>query len=891
MKNKIISLIIVGVVLGGSFGIPSVQAQALDSQSALLASISQLTNSFTQLLASVAGILTKQAGENGHQAVIAKNAKEIAQTIQTQLDAFKNIVDENKGMGAGSAISQSAQEIGQVARQLSRTLRPGSTGQDVITLQEHLSSQDNIYPEKLVTGYYGPLTKEAVTKFQEKAGLEPVGLVGPKTLTLINQELAAEESVTTDNITIPPALSLSEYTIALLNIANELKQAPVVKKQAIAVRLAEFARMRKNVVLQEIRSNPQVVIDNALPSTVVSQLSPDIQALLEVEVTIRGKFQAFHIDNSDGSSKYEFWLTDETTGRRYQLHFANDKYTNALTDDRVQARGVRIDGEIALAAGSTSVQTLAASSPTIAPNTFGPQKTLLMLVNFSDKTTQPYTIPTAQSVMITTNNFDLENSFVQTSLVSVVDAGQSADVRGWYTIPLSSTVCNNSTLASQAKQAATAAGVDLSSYTRYVYAFPNNACTWWGLGTVGGNPSQAWVNGTFSLRVVGHEMGHNFGLYHSHSLACASGTCTTSEYGDGYDIMGGSSNHFNAFQKSRLGWLNYNISPPITLISSNGTYAITPYESNDTQPKALQILKSSGTTNTYYVEYRAGLGFDTGKTAVIVHSGVPSTANSSNLWDLDQVTTISDWILDVGQTYQDAAAGISITAVSQDAIGATINIAFDPSACVSSNPSFVFSPTSVSLFAGQSASFNYTLTNNDTPSCPSSNFSITPVLPAGFTQSPAPITHSLVPGTSISETLIISTPTDAGVGSYSITETAQNTSTSTVYISTASLTMTILPPTDTTPPIVTITSPVNGATVSKGNVQIAVSASDASGIAEIKIVLDGSVIKTCFNTTSCSATVRASKLTVGTHSITAQATDKAGPVANTASASITIIKR
>ncbi len=34
-------------------------------------------------------------------------------------------------------------------------------------------------------------------------------------------------------------------------------------------------------------------------------------------------------------------------------------------------------------------------------------------------------------------------------------------------------------------------GVDLSLYTRYVYAFPNNACTWWGLGSVGGNPSQA----------------------------------------------------------------------------------------------------------------------------------------------------------------------------------------------------------------------------------------------------------------------------------------------------------------------------------------------------------------------------------------------------------------
>ena len=49
---------------------------------------------------------------------------------------------------------------------------------------------------------------------------------------------------------------------------------------------------------------------------------------------------------------------------------------------------------------------------------------------------------------------------------------------GWYTIALSSTVCDYATLASQAKAAAQAAGVNLAAYTRYVYAFPQNACTW-----------------------------------------------------------------------------------------------------------------------------------------------------------------------------------------------------------------------------------------------------------------------------------------------------------------------------------------------------------------------------------------------------------------------------
>lgn len=88
-------------------------------------------------------------------------------------------------------------------------------------------------------------------------------------------------------------------------------------------------------------------------------------------------------------------------------------------------------------------------------------------------------------------------------------------------------------------------------------------------------------------------MGHNFGLYHSQSLDCGTVTlgtsCASQEYGDTLDIMGYAVYHFNAFQKERLGWLDYGSSPPLTTVSAAGTYTIAPYETEGSASKALRI--------------------------------------------------------------------------------------------------------------------------------------------------------------------------------------------------------------------------------------------------------------------------------------------------------------
>ncbi len=63
----------------------------------------------------------------------------------------------------------------------------GATGAQVTALQTYLAGQPALYPEGLITGYYGSLTAAAVGRFQTKYGLPSVGRVGPLTLAKLNE--------------------------------------------------------------------------------------------------------------------------------------------------------------------------------------------------------------------------------------------------------------------------------------------------------------------------------------------------------------------------------------------------------------------------------------------------------------------------------------------------------------------------------------------------------------------------------------------------------------------------------------------------------------------------------------------------------------------------------
>ncbi len=94
------------------------------------------------------------------------------------------------------------------AATFTRQLQIGMSGADVSELQSFLAQDPYIYPQGLITGYFGSLTKAAVSRFQSMNGISPVGRVGPITLSMLNTKISSD----TDNAPIISNINVNTYT-------------------------------------------------------------------------------------------------------------------------------------------------------------------------------------------------------------------------------------------------------------------------------------------------------------------------------------------------------------------------------------------------------------------------------------------------------------------------------------------------------------------------------------------------------------------------------------------------------------------------------------------------------------------------------------------------------
>jgi len=185
-----------------------------------------------------------------------------------------------------------------------------------------------------------------------------------------------------------------------------------------------------------------------------------------------------------------------------------------------------------------------------------------------------------------------------------------------------------------------------------------------------GGGGAIWCNGNASNRLLIHEYGHVFWLPHANSWTSGDGNPLSDtrghvEYGDASDPMGNAwgtnaFSDFNAYYKNLLGWLPDSAVVPVT---HSGTYRINQFDGwgDWSKPVALKITRDNGLD--LWVMFRGdGVpqgNYNTGAYVVGVNG---ERFGDSHVLDFnDPGGDTHNAPLAQGQTWTDAASGISIT--------------------------------------------------------------------------------------------------------------------------------------------------------------------------------------------------------------------------------------
>jgi chitodextrinase len=390
------------------------------------------------------------------------------------------------------------------------------------------------------------------------------------------------------------------------------------------------------------------------------------------EAEIEGTLRVRHDDDfAHGRAGFAYTLV--TPDGPVQLDLAGERWS-ALAGKKLKIHG-HLDAGVLTGAdgGVTQVSSGAVTSVS------GAKRVAVVLFNFSNDTSQPWTASTVRGLVF--DGTGSVNAYYQDASYGAVSL--TGDVFGWYTIAATDAGCAYDSWASDARARAQAAGVDLSGYGYVVYAFPSaSSCGWAGLAYLPGTSS--WINGAMQLRVVAHELGHNFGVHHASSLSCTSAgvrvalsaSCTADEYGDPFTVMGSSSSRLHVnWHRAQLGWLT-----DVQTVTASGTYTLAPDELPGA-PRLLRVARGDGTW--FQLEFRQPAGlFDAFSALDPAVNGVsirlaPDTSQlvQSKLLDATpETTTFTDAPLAVGRTLTDLVSGVRFTTVAVGTSGATVSI-------------------------------------------------------------------------------------------------------------------------------------------------------------------------------------------------------------------------
>ncbi len=539
---------------------------------------------------------------------------------------------------------------------------------------------------------------------------------------------------------------------------------------------------RKTLMLLLAKKDPQLFLIASYSSGEKPDLSPTNEVNIEKEVTVEGKITVLHYDDFEHheNSRFEYFL--RVDGQNLALYPTEDIVTTS--GETYKVTGKRMGNVIV--ANNQNIHRVAPIvnpyTPRGNPESVGEQRTLVMLISFLDSPT-PLLSPSSMHELVFNgriNNFYREQSYNQTYF--------SGDVTDWNLLPRNGSM-NVDT--NEIESVVLAEQLDLGNYDRILVVLNG---FWSGYGTVGkiplfingvehrvsigwtGIPSLVHVEASNfdghilnqnSLElsyfdfVASHELGHNLGVMHANAFDCGAvslrGDCNHIEYGNVFDTMGTGrfANHFNAFYKEKLGWVQ---PQNMVTISQSGRYTINnleaPRQAGDSSVKNFAKIQRTNSTRTpFYLEFRRPVGFD----SILNRGGINRFHNISGLFVnhivntrdelysfprlLDMEPTSLWWFDDVqrvtlnnGRVFRDDVNAVQIGPyINIASSSVTFDVTVDTPTCIRNLPRVDQIYYSEYLAGGFWGEVYFQFSNGDTVGCGDSNFDVKIGLPGSWT--------------------------------------------------------------------------------------------------------------------------------------------------------------
>ena len=437
-----------------------------------------------------------------------------------------------------------------------------------------------------------------------------------------------------------------------------------------------------------------------------------------------GQFVILHADGRDGLATRRGMLVDGQN--RTPVRAPRDVWIEP--GSRVRLEGTVQNGALVLGDTLTAVTELAPAQTTAglsaAPST---ETTAVVQFYFAGQSSG---LPASPDVTMTSDPKSLRNYYLEQTYGDITfETTVFAPVTLTYSTP-GAGACTNSKIYDWADQALTFNGLSEGQFEHFVYVFPTaSTCPWAGIAELPGR--HAWINGTFTVPVIAHELGHNLGVAHAGGLTCTSAgfpapmgdACSIDrshyalpQYADPFDAMGNAPvlRQMNMQHKLALG-----VVPPaaVATVGASGTYQLSPMETLTGAVQLLKVPKPGG--GTYFIEYRRPIGVFDGQagpavTGVLIHTESPDLTDPNPSYRGDSDTALVDmhpdggfpstqWqnaAMSLGQVFNDPVRGIVIQNLAQDANGASLAITLPADTTPPSTPgrlSAVLSGTTVGL--------------------------------------------------------------------------------------------------------------------------------------------------------------------------------------------------